>query len=154
MTNSQSRYLNNFNENQGQSGNRKKVLLKNQGSNQNQLHSNGSFAKNQRAGPIGNHMDILKKFRYNFHYWLRNCYQAEDSGQSNSQMDVYHKAEDVIYKTDKMMNQNSNPNSASKNHSSAPMKQNSSKIKGSEFQHWPHAKNTDSNGKKYGGDPQ
>jgi hypothetical protein len=23
-------------------------------------------------------MDILKKFRYNFHYWLRNCYQAED----------------------------------------------------------------------------
>jgi len=47
-------------------------------------------------------MDILKKFRYNFHYWLRNCYQAEDGGHSNSQMDVYHKAEDVIYKTDKM----------------------------------------------------
>lgn len=23
---------------------------------------------------VGNHMDILKKFRYNFHYWLRNCY--------------------------------------------------------------------------------
>ena len=23
-------------------------------------------------------MDILKKFRYNFHYWLRNCYQAEE----------------------------------------------------------------------------
>lgn len=22
----------------------------------------------------GNNMDILKKFRYNFHYWLRNCY--------------------------------------------------------------------------------
>ena len=21
-------------------------------------------------------MDILKKFRYNFHYWLKNCYQA------------------------------------------------------------------------------
>ena len=65
-------------------------------------------AKNQRAGPIGNHMDILKKFRYNFHYWLRNCYQAEDTGQSNSQMDVYHKADDAIYKTDKMLNQNSN----------------------------------------------
>lgn len=28
--------------------------------------------------PAGNHMDILKKFRYNFHYWLRNCYQAEE----------------------------------------------------------------------------
>ena len=27
---------------------------------------------------VGNHMDILKKFRYNFHYWLRNCYQAEE----------------------------------------------------------------------------
>ena len=26
----------------------------------------------------GNHMDILKKFRYNFHYWLRNCYQGTD----------------------------------------------------------------------------
>ena len=23
-------------------------------------------------------MDILRKFRYNFHYWLRNCYQAEE----------------------------------------------------------------------------
>lgn len=23
-------------------------------------------------------MDILRKFRYNFHYWLRNCYQLED----------------------------------------------------------------------------
>lgn len=23
-------------------------------------------------------MDILKKFRYNFHYWLRNCYQVEE----------------------------------------------------------------------------
>lgn len=105
MSNSQSRYLNNLNENQAQSGNRKKVLLKNQGSNQ--LQSNGSFAKGQRAGPIGNHMDILKKFRYNFHYWLRNCYQAEDGGHSNSQMDVYHKAEDVIYKTDKMATSNS-----------------------------------------------
>lgn len=21
-------------------------------------------------------MDILKKFRYNFHFWLKNCYQA------------------------------------------------------------------------------
>ena len=25
-------------------------------------------------------MDILKKFRYNFHYWLRNCYQGDDPG--------------------------------------------------------------------------
>ena len=25
-----------------------------------------------------NHMDILKKFRYNFHYWLRNCYQTDE----------------------------------------------------------------------------
>lgn len=105
MSNSQSRYLNNLNnENQAQSGNRKKVLLKNQGSHQNNgLHSNGSFSKGHRAGPIGNHMDILKKFRYNFHYWLRNCYQAEDNAQSSSQMDIYHKAEDVIYKTDKII---------------------------------------------------
>ncbi len=22
----------------------------------------------------GNNMDLLKKFRYNFHYWLKNCY--------------------------------------------------------------------------------
>mmetsp|Transcript_33642 Transcript_33642/g.51895 ORF Transcript_33642/g.51895 Transcript_33642/m.51895 type:complete len:81 (+) Transcript_33642:1090-1332(+) len=22
----------------------------------------------------GNKMDLLKKFRYNFHYWLKNCY--------------------------------------------------------------------------------
>jgi len=26
--------------------------------------------KNQK----GNNMDLLKKFRYNFHYWLKNCY--------------------------------------------------------------------------------
>ena len=26
-------------------------------------------------------MDILKKFRYNFHYWLRNCYQMEEQNQ-------------------------------------------------------------------------
>lgn len=25
------------------------------------------------------HMDILKKFRYNFHYWLRNCYQDPEA---------------------------------------------------------------------------
>jgi hypothetical protein len=31
----------------------------------------------QNSGMNGN-MDILKKFRYNFHYWLRNCYQAEE----------------------------------------------------------------------------
>jgi len=37
----------------------------------------------RRKLPVKNHsqtnknsnMDILKKFRYNFHYWLRNCYQ-------------------------------------------------------------------------------
>lgn len=27
-------------------------------------------------------MDILKKFRYNFHYWLRNCYQGVDEHPS------------------------------------------------------------------------
>ena len=36
-----------------------------------------------------NHMDILKKFRYNFHYWLRNCYQADDP---NVQMDPQQQA--------------------------------------------------------------
>ncbi len=34
-----------------------------------------------------NHMDILKKFRYNFHYWLRNCYQAEDMSSQLSNLD-------------------------------------------------------------------
>ena len=24
-------------------------------------------------------MDILKKFRYNFNYWLKNCYQQEEN---------------------------------------------------------------------------
>lgn len=24
-------------------------------------------------------MEILRKFRYNFHYWLKNCYQNPDS---------------------------------------------------------------------------
>lgn len=31
--------------------------------------------KNQK----GNNMDLLKKFRYNFHYWLKNCYQPEST---------------------------------------------------------------------------
>ena len=36
-----------------------------------------------------NNMDILKKFRYNFHYWLKNCYQnpvtyAKYSGTSKN----------------------------------------------------------------------
>ena len=25
----------------------------------------------------GNNMDLLKKFRYNFNYWLKNCYQPQ-----------------------------------------------------------------------------
>lgn len=28
-----------------------------------------------KPGDMANNMDILKKFRYNFHYWLKNCYQ-------------------------------------------------------------------------------
>lgn len=27
---------------------------------------------------MGGNMDLLKKFRYNFHYWLKNCYQPGD----------------------------------------------------------------------------
>jgi hypothetical protein len=27
-------------------------------------------------------MDILKKFRYNFHYWLKNCYQTEEGREA------------------------------------------------------------------------
>jgi hypothetical protein len=32
--------------------------------------------KNQKFGNgnAGNNMDLLKKFRYNFNYWLKNCY--------------------------------------------------------------------------------
>ena len=36
----------------------------------------------RKEGQAVNHMDILKKFRYNFHYWLRNCYQIPDMDQS------------------------------------------------------------------------
>jgi hypothetical protein len=31
-------------------------------------------AKKGKRKMNGN-MDLLKKFRYNFHYWLKNCYQ-------------------------------------------------------------------------------
>ena len=55
-------------------------------------------------------MDILKKFRYNFHYWLRNCYQADDNAQSNSQQDIYHMAEDALQRTDQMMQPNTTQN--------------------------------------------
>jgi hypothetical protein len=30
-------------------------------------------------------MDILKKFRYNFHYWLRNCYQSDETLQNQQE---------------------------------------------------------------------
>ena len=49
---------------------------------------------------MGSNMDIMKKFRYNFHYWLRNCYQAQDVGPSNSQIDTYHLADDAVSKTE------------------------------------------------------
>jgi len=33
-----------------------------------------------RKGKRNNgNMDLLHKFRYNFHYWLKNAYQAGDS---------------------------------------------------------------------------
>lgn len=74
----QSRYLNNISENYTKvQTSRRKVQLKNQPAGQgnpNQPNTQGG-----RKGTVGNHMDILKKFRYNFHYWLRNCYQAEDN---------------------------------------------------------------------------
>ena len=31
----------------------------------------GVFPKPRK---INGNMDLLKKFRYNFHYWLKNCY--------------------------------------------------------------------------------
>jgi len=35
-------------------------------------------------------MDLLKKFRYNFHYWLKNCYQPENqTGEENHNKDIY-----------------------------------------------------------------
>lgn len=37
-------------------------------------------AKNQK----GNNMDLLKKFRYNFHYWLKNCYQPEATNEDHN----------------------------------------------------------------------
>ena len=33
----------------------------------------------KKAEEPASHMDILKKFRYNFHYWLRNCYQDPEA---------------------------------------------------------------------------
>ena len=85
-------------------------------------------------------MDILKKFRYNFYYWLWNCYQVDDNGQSNTQMDFYRKADEVINKSDQMMSSNINRTSAAKiNHQSAPMKQNNSKVRG-DLQQWPQSK--------------
>lgn len=140
MASSQSRYLHNSNEHQAQSANRRRVLLKNQGSHQNGQPQSHSVAKNQRAGPIGNHMDILKKFRYNFHYWLRNCYQAEEGAHNNGLMDIYHKAEDVISKTDQIIGSGSAQNSPLKNHNqSAPVKQSSTKLRG-DPQLWPQSK--------------
>lgn len=32
----------------------------------------------------GNNMDLLKKFRYNFNYWLKNCYQPQISMEEHN----------------------------------------------------------------------
>lgn len=29
-------------------------------------------------------MDLLKKFRYNFNYWLKNCYQGQLSAEEHN----------------------------------------------------------------------
>ena len=36
-------------------------------------------------------MDLLKKFRYNFHYWLKNCYQPENqaAGEEDHNKEIY-----------------------------------------------------------------
>lgn len=31
-------------------------------------------AKKGMKRKVNGNMDLLKKFRYNFHYWLKNCY--------------------------------------------------------------------------------
>lgn len=42
------------------------------------LDENDPKSANKKKGGkfqgTGNSMDLLKKFRYNFHYWLKNCY--------------------------------------------------------------------------------
>ena len=43
-------------------------------------------------------MDILRKFRYNFHYWLRNCYQAEEVQEYKK--DPAYSAPTTNFKTD------------------------------------------------------
>lgn len=39
---------------------------------------------------INGNMDLLKKFRYNFHYWLKNCYQPPgEGGEEPPKQDIY-----------------------------------------------------------------
>jgi hypothetical protein len=51
----------------------------------------GRPKKKSRRKMNGN-MDMLKKFRYNFNYWLKNCYQSTESiedAQSNPPPSTY-----------------------------------------------------------------
>ena len=61
---------------------RRMVNLKGQQVSTGQKVRNGGVGGS--ANNAGNHMDILKKFRYNFHYWLRNCYQGTDDQNEKS----------------------------------------------------------------------
>ena len=60
------------------------------------LRNQDQKRKSWKVGP-GNKMDLLKKFRYNFHYWLKNCYQNNPSGKSPQQIKDEQQKE--IYKT-------------------------------------------------------
>lgn len=51
--------------------------------NGNNLFQNKNQIKPRQ--PLNNNMDILKKFRYNFHYWLRNCYQSDETLQNQQE---------------------------------------------------------------------
>ena len=39
-------------------------------------------AKKNPKRQIKGNMDLLKKFRYNFHYWLKNCYQPGEEDEA------------------------------------------------------------------------
>ena len=41
--------------------------------------------RKRMSNRVGNDMDLIKKFRYNFHYWLKNCYSPEATSNAPSQ---------------------------------------------------------------------
>ena len=50
------------------------------------------YRKPQSQQPNAPHMDILKKFRYNFHFWLKNCYQAAHEQKEEAKVEEPQKS--------------------------------------------------------------